>query len=258
MIVESNPELTALSLPALESFGGRVLVNDNGALTRIDLGIAAGLSELTVTANGALPSLAGLEHITSLWGSLAIAQNASLRDLDGLAALRHVDGSLWISGNSDLDPLELPNLVAIGGDLELGSHAVLEHVSLPNLEAVGGNVWIGEGGTFRPTIDPLAEVDLPLLTTVYGHLSLVGNDHLPKLAFPRLTSVGALEIVQNPRFESLAGLGALTTVGGGVVVEDNPVLPQCEVCALIDQLVGFAGSVESSGNQPDTCTDTCV
>ena len=39
--------------------------------------------------------------------------------------------------------------------------------------------------------------------------------------------------------------------------DSNLVLPQCEACDLLDQLVAFSGTYSFEDNQADTCSNTC-
>jgi hypothetical protein len=72
-----------------------------------------------------------------------------------------------------------------------------------------------------------------------------------------LTTVGGdLWFRINTALSSL-GLDSLTTVGGVFCIQNNNLLPQCEACDLLDQLVGFTGTVNIKNNQMEVCLADC-
>ena len=50
---------------------------------------------------------------------------------------------------------------------------------------------------------------------------------------------------------------SLVTIYGNYTVQENTSLPQCDACAVLDQLTTFTGSVYVNGNEADTCADDC-
>jgi hypothetical protein len=45
-------------------------------------------------------------------------------------------------------------------------------------------------------------------------------------------------------------------VGGDVSI-NNTGVPQCELCDLVEQLVGFTGAANFYNNQTDACPNNC-
>ena len=68
-------------------------------------------------------------------------------------------------------------------------------------------------------------------------------------------------ILWNDGLTSLDGLSGITVVDGDMWICGNDVLPDCEVCDLLDQLTsGPAWLDDVTGNLDDTCTpvpDNC-
>ena len=59
---------------------------------------------------------------------------------------------------------------------------------------------------------------------------------------------GFLCVFLNAALTSLEGLGALTSVGDDLSVEDNDTLCEDDVDDLVAQLTSFSGTVSNSGN----------
>jgi hypothetical protein len=94
------------------------------------------------------------------------------------------------------------------------------------------------------------------LTEVGGELSIFANSILADLSgLSALASAGDLLHLQgNDVLDNLDGLSALTTVGGAFSVYFHLVLPDCEVCELLDQLTTGPTSILVWDNLDDTCT----
>jgi hypothetical protein len=74
-----------------------------------------------------------------------------------------------------------------------------------------------------------------------------------------LTTAGrSLDIFNNRALTSVDGLAALSTVGIGVHIYGNPFLPQCGVCAVVDQVVPTPPDLRLEGNAPDACPSSCL
>ena len=121
------------------------------------------------------------------------------------------------------------------------------------LTSVGGDLRVWDN-------DWLEGLDgLSAITTIGLDLSIVSNTALTTFApLGNVTSVGHnVDIEYNPLLSDL-GLEALTSVGWDLLIYENDDLPQCEACDLLDQLVGFTGTIAFYSNQADTCSDDCT
>ena len=65
---------------------------------------------------------------------------------------------------------------------------------------------------------------------------------------------GWLEICDNTALTNLDGLSNLTSVDGDLEIYYNTVLPDCEVCDLLDQLTTVPATIYVEDNFDDTCT----
>jgi hypothetical protein len=100
-------------------------------------------------------------------------------------------------------------------------------------------------------------LDFGALTKVSGELYLNALANLASLAgsngFPKLKTIGSgLTISGNPRLTALS-LPMLTTLGYCQEMSNNPMLPDCLVTALTNQIVPPMGCFNQSGNGSGTC-----
>lgn len=186
--------------------------------------------DVTVSSAAQLATYAGY---TVIAGSLRIEDCADCTDLAPLGCLTAVLGEvLWIDNNDALTSLHgLGALTSVEQDLVVHGHALLPDLSgLEALTEVGRMVNIGGNG------------------------SLVSVDGLDGLA-----AIGSyLWIIDNPALADLDGLAALTAVGtsesGFAWIEYNDSLPDCAVCALLDQIAGPYEVPMVLNNLDDECT----
>ncbi|HEX7480239.1 MAG TPA: hypothetical protein VF331_20735 [Polyangiales bacterium] len=122
-----------------------------------------------------------------------------------------------IGGNKLLTDVDLPVLTTAAAGFSLGGPA-LSHINLPKLAIVGGPWTFSQG-------EAVTTLALPALTRVDGNCSFVYGTKLTSLSVP-----------------------LLKTVGGILSVAWNPMLPACQASAVRDNLVGFTGMAELSGN----------
>ena len=205
-----------------------------------------------------LTNLDGLSALTSVGGRLSISWNRALTNLDGLSALTSVGGDLSIDLNYALTNLDgLGALTSVGGTLH-----VSDNDALTNLDGLSGITSVGGWGLLIDNNNSLTNLDgLSALTSVV-YLAIYYNDALTNLdGLSGITSVSSLFIFANPALTNLDGLGALISVGGNNLVEgddfrvnDNTVLPGCEVCDLLDQLTSGPASIDVHDNFDDECT----
>jgi len=167
-----------------------------------------------------------------------------------LAKLQTIGGALNITHAAALAGLDLPALTTIARELAVDGDGELTTFSLPVLES---------SETVLITNNPkLADFSLPALTRV-EHLGVQANDALTTCALPRLQSVGIFVVNQNPAltaiaFDSLTRVSGdgfivlqnpvletlhiplLKTISGDIFVNGNPMLPSCQVQAILAQL----------------------
>jgi len=155
-------------------------------------------------------------------------------DFSAIADCTSISGSLIIECPlcTDTDLSELDSLTSVGGGLEIYNTDTLTNLDgLAALTSVGGSLSIS-GNVSLTNLNGLSG-----LTSVTGNL-LIGNDY----------NGG------NPVLTNLDGLSGLTSVGNEFRIIDNPTLPDCEVCDLLDQLTTAPTSINVHDNLDDTCT----
>ncbi|HEX2881889.1 MAG TPA: hypothetical protein VHO25_20350 [Polyangiaceae bacterium] len=144
-------------------------------------------------------------------------------------------GHIAFSGNEELTSLNLSNLATAGGMTVFVNK--LTSLSLPKLVSVALEFdFVVVSGT----ADPLTSLSLPELATVGSIFSVRHTLLLTELALPKLATVGDFTVEGNNALTNLTA-PALATVQGGVRILSNPVLPTCQVQALLQQLSNFSG-----------------
>ena len=163
----------------------------------------------TLQGNPALVGLTGLGSLTTLIGGLIIDVNPILTSLTGLNNLNTIGGELFINDNPLLSDLSgLQNLTSITYDFQISQCGMLENlIGLENLIEVGGLI-IGNN---------------PLLVNFSGleGLSMVGSYFV---------------IANSPLLESISDLESLDSIGGDITIMLNPLLTNCNIQAVCDNL----------------------
>ena len=87
-----------------------------------------------------------------------------------------------------------------------------------------------------------------------GYLGIDYNNALASVDLSALVTVEeCLYITHDPVLDSL-DLSALTSVGWEFEVNNNDLLPDCDVCAILDHTVTATGGIAVHDNLDDTCT----
>jgi hypothetical protein len=129
--------IAAIDLPALELVGGRIVVEDNAALTRLSLpALAAVDGYLGLSLNPRLAEL-DLGQLRRVEGALYVLSNGALVTLGGLDALLSVDRSIEIRNNGLLAATALPSLGLVGGDITVSGNPKLTALDLSLFERAG-------------------------------------------------------------------------------------------------------------------------
>ena len=180
-------------------------------------------------------------------------------DVATLAGYTSISGNLDIRCTSCTDLSELLCLTSVGEYMEIDDNAVLTNVDgLSALTSVGGDIAITDN-------EALTNLDgLGALTSVDGSLYVDSNPYLMNLdGLSGVTSIGGgLLIEGNAALKNLDGLSALTSIfiymgdepWDFFVIHDNDILPDCEACELLDQLVSEPTVIDVHDNLDDSCT----
>lgn len=202
--------------------------------------------DVVIERTSALGSLAGLEALALVEGTIRLAENAGLVDVSALTGVA-VEGSVEL----EADPrLETPfDAASIGGDLVARDLPAL--TDLPGLGVFAGSLLVERTGLVH--LGPIAPPNLEALT---GDVVIRGNDALVDVIdpFPELEEIGGSVIfANNPALESarmsvdviggdlvltgapsmtrLPDFPALATLGGSLILEDVPHLARIDLAA---------------------------
>ncbi len=151
-------------------------------------------------------STKGFFDVVDCRKDIVIKNCPELKDASGFNAYTEIKGGLTIE--------DCPLLGA-------GWNAV-ESVA-GNLRMQNTDVRFGEGGSFA------------VLSSVGGNLEVIGNENMVSFAGSVFSSAGGdINITDNPDLVSLEGLDRMTSIGGNVVIFNNPQIPM-----LSDEYVGY-------------------
>ena len=250
LYVSGNAKLTSLLLGHLPGVGDKVVINNNDALSEIDLTGITSLTTLLLTANNSLVDVSGFANLGSLSDSLYVRNNASLDNLGGLSKLTVVPGGVYINGNPRLSELGLSGLAEVQGDIELIGNAGVGRMSLAGLEAlstVGGSLTIKDNRLLY-SLDGLTSLEM-----VGGSFVLQGNPSLPDVhGLLALASVaGDLSATGNGALRDCSGLSTVlgwgaesSGVGGGSSISN------ASGCSSVDEVLSFSGTLAA---RPSYC-----
>lgn len=253
--------LTTLAFPALKST--RRLKVSGERLRSMGVPLLAGaLPEGLEIVKTALPTLSGLEKITSV-GSLGFGQNTELTTLAGLSGVMGATGTISITANAKLATLDglggitqaasvtilqnpllkstdgFQNLARVTGELRLTMNASLPSARFPALTTIDKDLTLWCSGSTSDNGYPtaLASVSFPKLVTIVEDLTVMECDALTTPSFPVLGSVRSLEFRGNLVLTDL-GLPSLVTISGPNLtskISYNQALKACLVTKLSAQ-----------------------
>lgn len=225
VVVEAT-SLTDLVLPQLTRVIGDIFIGENPQLTRVSLPALQGVDGLGLRNDPALtaveaPALLGVKQ-------LEIAGTA-LPDLGGFPALRSAETGIILRSNPALQSLQLPSLSSIGGQLEVAINPTLTTLSL----AVDGQldtVLVVENGlqTLNLTLDSVRQLvgigSNPQLATAsvkaqqLGSIDIRGNASLSHLVLNTEESNGDVSITGNDSLRSFTFFNLFGTIHGSLTL----------------------------------------
>jgi len=129
-----------------------------------------------------------------------------------------------IRTGATIDVTPLRSLEVLSGDLEIGPTVGLDTVSLNALVRVGGTIRVTMNGSLRGLY-------LPRLESV-GRIEISNNAVLSTISMPRLTRVESAVVISDNNALELVSAGALTTIGGELVLVGHPRLNLLEIANL--------------------------
>ena len=215
--------LTALNSNAIANVGGDVFIGFCTNLTNTTFNIVTVGGALEFTALDSLETIDGMDALTSV-GELLVHDLAGLATVS-MPGLADVNANLEIVRNPSLVNIDF-NLNAVDGTVRIADLKELATLAgFAGLNTVGGDLDIID----VPKLD--STNDLDSLDTVTGSIRLRRLDNINNkaeaggeqgLSFAQLGTVGSIEIGEMGGLEDLAGLQALTTVTGSLLILNNP------------------------------------
>lgn len=238
-LVLKRAEVERVSLPLLESLGGKLSVRKNGKLESFVAPLLARVGK------------GGTDD-------MVFENNPLLKTIE-LPALETVTHSVTVRNNDALESVSLPMLTqAPGNGLEIAENGSLREISLPRLRAASHF-------TVRDctSLEDLSMADLEWTNSV----TVENNPVLDNLRMPSLATVYhdpkenpakvEVRIVGNSALKDLKGLDALKMIGRNkpLIVTGNGSLPTCAAVGIEKRISdnGWKGEATICGNAPDEC-----
>ncbi|HET8936104.1 MAG TPA: hypothetical protein VFN67_21810, partial [Polyangiales bacterium] len=260
LYVASLPSLTSLEALRNTSFQHLLGTDIGRALPEAVSG------EVELLGLPKLESLSGLDSVTGLQ-NLTINDCDALTDLSGLSALRDV-GGMRLEGNA--------GLLSLNGVPQLRAAYSIELVSDPNLVDISA-LSVLEDVKYLWVYNLLYLTDfLPLRNVRVGSVTILNMPSLQSLdgleglgenanvinvqnnavleditALSGVRTAWQIEIRDNARLRSLAGLDGLESVTVGSEIFRNALVPQCAVDALHERIPLLEGTLNDT-------TATCM
>ena len=170
-----------------------------------------------------------------------VLRGSSIVDLSGLATIREIESlSIVLTGLADLDGL---GTLTAADTLTITNNEQLSVLELDSLKAVAGRFEIAESA---------GVIQLPSLESV-GEFAIVSNPGLTSVQMDALKSVESFWIQGNESLMTLHDLPSLSYLGDVVSIDGNPMLPQCEVDAILARVGATCLSCSGANNPNGVC-----
>ncbi len=237
LLICNNPSITSFSgFSSLRFVGGSVQVKNCILLEFFGwifdfIGshiILSGLPSLGEFGPWGLPGVNG-DLILNDIGPFGLGGNGGFGDLT------FIIGDFFITNNPNLEIVDLPNLISLGGCLHIINNPRLEEdVDLPLVD-IGDDIIIMDN-------DNIANMDqFSDLSTVGGKVLITGNENLSNIdGFSSLIFVGTdFTLSGNPSLSNCCGIYNLLVnngVTGNINISDNPA-----GCSSIDDIILTCG-----------------
>jgi hypothetical protein len=255
--------LTALSLPALTTVGDRVNLMDAPALTSISLPVLATMGAVWIFDVPVLTSVS-MPAVTT-FGRWTTA-NMGLTTLQGITFPATLTDAVQLEGDSLASLGDAFAGTTAGQDVLLGTSALTDTEGLSSLQfaellSMSGNLITSFDGLASlqsaTWIVAFNQTEL-LTTTLPGSVTDLGAFSIDTC--PQITELGALgsvtvlpgrlEILNNPTLTDISALQTLTSIGT-LQIENNPNFSQASINAFIAAVgPGNIGTQEISNNGP--------
>jgi len=224
--IQLDTNLQQINLPLLEEVGGGLAVQFNPLLAAV-----------------ALPRLAFAGGFVSFYDNFRLNE-VDLPELTEVGVEAAPNRILYVRLNERLDRISLPKLTWVAGVLKVSSNRGLTSLEVPALEATGRGVYVSYN-------EDLEAITLPIRSV--GGFLYFDHTRATSIHLPNLEAVADnFEVLSNPELTDLQA-PLLSSVGAGLVITDNPQLPQSAVDAFIDAIgeENIGGPIRTENNGPD-------
>lgn len=192
----------------------------------IPVGLPPFIGDLTIVDDGGMEAFCALHD--TVYGTVEV-RGALVMELAELACLRHVVGNLLITAPG-LTSINLPGLERVDGSVTLTGTNVALTISLPNLTQVSGSLLVNHPDGMQN----LVSLDLGALRSVGVDLRIDDSTALYDIELPSLTTVGRHLWFRRHGQVGAVSAPLLSTLGGALRVEDNPLITGVDMPALVD------------------------
>jgi hypothetical protein len=219
---EAVPMTNLDGFPRLERVGGMLVILWTDSLVEIT-GFPAlrEVGSLWIEGHDALESIEGYAKLEHVMDDLVLDELPVLTNIEGLAAVTSVGSELSVWDVDALESLEALQVESIGGMLTIRDCDVLSDLSgLDNLTVLPHVlIWDNDGLVSLAGLEQVTQMESLELER---NAALTTVDALVNLH----VITDRLNIEGNPELASLAGLAALSEVGGNFELVDNDALPE--------------------------------
>ncbi|MBI9104977.1 MAG: hypothetical protein JEY99_21355 [Spirochaetales bacterium] len=259
-LVSLGGDLTISDNPVLSSIGGlsgltgslpaSLYLDNNDSLLNFQglEGITAVTDNLRIRYHQDLVTLAALDDIISIGGSLFIGENASLTSVN-LTSLATIGNDLLITDNPSLTSFALTDLTSIGLMFQLNScPSISGFAGLENLQSIGRGFIVNNNSALMnfdslDSLNSISSVGATYFDSINCGLYIGNNDSLTDLDGlsdtntndnAAITFVNCLVIKNNEYLIDIGGLSNVASVPFGIRIINN------------DSLISLAGLIAPS------------
>jgi hypothetical protein len=263
--IENNTNVTSLNF---ENVSGTLTntfgISFNPALEILNapVNLTAVDKDLFVRDNTSLTTFTGLENVTYVGQYFELTQSPASVFPD-FSSISYVGRRIYITNNPNVTSLDISGVTgSVGNDYNNGGIFIFGNDQLTSLygpeslSEVTGTVEI----SYHPALTSFT--GFGQLASIGKSLQITANNASVFPDMYSLFTIGEnLDIIQNEQIEDLYWLQNLTSIGGNLRIQNNPVLSLCTINAVCDFLAGtgnrsVVGNTGCCQDEP-ILTDAC-
>ncbi len=172
IVVQHNDVLTSFTAPLLTTATRSFIVNSNPLLTAISIPSLISVGTVFWLTGNSILSSSSFPALTTVGLDFNTSSNPLLTAIS-FPSLISVGRDFGLAGNSILSSSSFPTLTTVGSEFNTSSNPVLTAISFPSLISVGTNFFLTENSI-------LSSISFPALTTLGSGFSIIYNPLLPQ------------------------------------------------------------------------------